>query len=234
MEQGQLERIAFMEGIKELTYEIINKIKNFNEEVQLSKVSDLISPTDNLPMLEFLRYYRSVDGKINLNKVIAGRRMLETELAALLKSREVGPLEGFRSKIGKMYTAKLILDEDNAVKFFFPSSREFGSEDELTPEVLKAYPLLEKCCCCGAGVYMTEGAYICENFVSEKKCPLRLGRRILEQRIDEIQAKKLLTEGKSDLLENFCSKRTGRIFSAFLTLNSEGKIGFEFPPKEKR
>ncbi|MDR1435207.1 MAG: DNA topoisomerase 3 [Puniceicoccales bacterium] len=233
MEQGQLDRPTFMSGIKELTHEIVNKVKNFDEENQAKKLSNLISPTDGLAMLDLLKNYRSQDGKITLSKTISGRRMLENELETLLKNREVGPIEGFRSKIGKMYTAKLILDENNEVKFSFSNRREFESEETLTLEKLKTYPLLEKCCCCGGNVYATEGAYICENFIDEKKCPLRLGRRILEQRIDETQAKKLLTEGKSDLLENFCSKRTGRIFAAFLNLNREGKIGFEFPPREK-
>ncbi|MDR1906914.1 MAG: DNA topoisomerase 3 [Puniceicoccales bacterium] len=234
MEQGQLDRSAFMDGIRELTCEIVDKIKNFNEEDQSGKQSNLISPTDGLAMWEYLRSYKSQDGKITLNKVISGRRMLEEELEFLLKNRWVGPIEGFRSKIGKMYAAKLILDENNEIKFSFPNSHEFESEEELTLEKLKTYPILGKCCCCGGNVYVAESAYICENFIDEKKCSLRLGRRILGQRIDDVQAKKLLEEGKSDLLENFCSKRTGRIFAAFLTLNVEGKIGFEFAPRERK
>ncbi|MDR2807303.1 MAG: DNA topoisomerase 3 [Puniceicoccales bacterium] len=233
MEQGQLERSAFMKEIKELTIEIVNKIKNFNEEAQSAKISNLISPTDGLPMWEFLRNYKSQDGKITLSKVISGRRMFEAELETLLKNRISAPIDGFRSKTGKSYTAKLILDENNEIKFSFPNSRDSESDEALTLEKLRTYPLLAKCCCCGGNVYGAENAYICENFVDEKKCPLRLGRRILEQRINETQAKKLLTQGKSDLLENFCSRRTGKIFAAYLTLNSEGKIGFEFSPKAK-
>ncbi|MDR0417999.1 MAG: DNA topoisomerase 3 [Puniceicoccales bacterium] len=234
MEQGQLDRFMFMEGIRELTCEIVDKIKNFNETDQHGKLSNLISPTDRLPMWEYWKNYKSQDGKMTLNKVVSGRRMLEEEFEILLKNGELGPIEGFRSKIGKVYAAKLVLDENNGIKFSFPNSREFESDEELTLEKLKTYSFLGKCCCCGSNVYMTESAYICENFVNEKKCPLRLGKRILEQRIDEVQAKKLLEEGKSDLLENFCSKRTGRIFAAFLTLNAEGKIGFEFAPRERK
>ena len=43
------------------------------------------------------------------------------------------------------------------------------------------------------------------------------------------QAQKLLTTGKTDLLEGFISKR-GRPFSAYLKLE-DGKVGFEFPEK---
>ena len=43
------------------------------------------------------------------------------------------------------------------------------------------------------------------------------------------QAQKLLTTGKTGLLEGFISKR-GRPFSAYLKLE-DGKIGFEFPER---
>ena len=42
---------------------------------------------------------------------------------------------------------------------------------------------------------------------------------------------KLLKEGKTDLLTNFKSNRTGRGFKAYLALSSDGKIGFEFEAK---
>jgi len=42
--------------------------------------------------------------------------------------------------------------------------------------------------------------------------------------------KKLLTEGKTDLLHRFISKK-GRPFSAFLVKGSDGKVGFEFAPR---
>ena len=47
--------------------------------------------------------------------------------------------------------------------------------------------------------------------------------------IPKQQAQKLLTTGKTDLLEGFISKR-GRPFSAFLKLE-DGKVAFEFPEK---
>ena len=43
------------------------------------------------------------------------------------------------------------------------------------------------------------------------------------------EAKKILTEGKSDLIEDFTSKR-GKPFPAYLVLEAK-KVGFEFPPR---
>jgi len=52
---------------------------------------------------------------------------------------------------------------------------------------------------------------------------------VLRREIPEEQAQKLLTTGKTDLLEGFISKR-GRPFSAYMKLK-DGKVGFEFPEK---
>ena len=43
------------------------------------------------------------------------------------------------------------------------------------------------------------------------------------------EAKKILTEGKSDLIEDFTSRR-GKPFPAYLVLEAN-KVGFEFPPR---
>lgn len=46
---------------------------------------------------------------------------------------------------------------------------------------------------------------------------------------------KILAEGKSDLMKGFISQRTKRPFDAYLVFNAKtGKIGFEFPPREKK
>ena len=46
----------------------------------------------------------------------------------------------------------------------------------------------------------------------------------------------LLTEGRTGALEGFVSKKTGRPFSAHLTMaldgKDPGKLGFEFPPRK--
>ena len=56
-----------------------------------------------------------------------------------------------------------------------------------------------------------------------------VSKMILGREIPKEQAQKLLTTGKTDLLDGFISKR-GRPFSAYLKLEDE-KVGFEFPEK---
>jgi DNA topoisomerase-3 len=78
-------------------------------------------------------------------------------------------------------------------------------------------------------------SYVCENSVANPKtCDFRSGKVILQQEIAREQMAKLLEDGRTDLLTNFKSSRTGRNFKAFLVKQSDGKIGFEFEKKEPK
>jgi DNA topoisomerase-3 len=57
-----------------------------------------------------------------------------------------------------------------------------------------------------------------------------MSKTILQREIPPDQLKKMLTQGKSDVLRRFISKK-GRPFDAVLTLD-KGKIGWEFAKRE--
>ena len=83
----------------------------------------------------------------------------------------------------------------------------------------------------------TDAAYLAPELAKKKSATgIRISKTLLEQEISTEQAKKLFTEGKTDLLTDFVSKKKGkRKFSAFLKLNLEtGKIDWEFPPRAKK
>ena len=91
---------------------------------------------------------------------------------------------------------------------------------------------LGHCPKCNARVFETAQAYVCEKAVGpEKSCDFRSGRVILQRPVERAQMQKLLTTGKTDLLQ-FVSARTKRGFSAFLVRQPDGKIGFEFEAKD--
>jgi len=60
-----------------------------------------------------------------------------------------------------------------------------------------------------------------------------VGKIILQRAIDREQVKKILTVGRTDLLEKFISKK-GRPFKASLVLQPGGKVGFEFEAKSAK
>jgi DNA topoisomerase-3 len=91
---------------------------------------------------------------------------------------------------------------------------------------------LGKCPRCGGRVFESERDYLCEKSQADKKpCKFKTGKTILQRPIEREQAVKLLTTGKTGLLEKFISK-TGRPFSAWLVLGDGGKVGFEFPERD--
>jgi DNA topoisomerase-3 len=55
----------------------------------------------------------------------------------------------------------------------------------------------------------------------------------LQRAIEKEQVQKLLTQGRTDLLDKFISKK-GRPFKAFLVLGPDKKVGFEFEPRAKK
>ncbi|WP_163489249.1 topoisomerase C-terminal repeat-containing protein, partial [Klebsiella pneumoniae] len=84
---------------------------------------------------------------------------------------------------------------------------------------------LGACPKCQGHVYEHGANYVCEHAVGEKlTCDFKTGKVILTQPIEPAQVHKLLTEGKTDLLENFVSNKTRRKFKAFLAYDGkEGK-----------
>ncbi|HEX7655182.1 MAG TPA: topoisomerase C-terminal repeat-containing protein, partial [Verrucomicrobiae bacterium] len=86
---------------------------------------------------------------------------------------------------------------------------------------------------CGGKVFDVEPGYICENSQREaKSCKFKIGKAILEQPIDAVQAAKILKDKKSDLMEKFISK-AGKPFPAYLVMDKKGKITFDFPEREE-
>src|SRR5208283_3148219 len=88
---------------------------------------------------------------------------------------------------------------------------------------------------CGAQVFDAGTNYVCEKATGpDKTCDFRSGKIILQQEIAPEQMNKLLATGKTDLLTKFVSKRNGRTFKAFLVAGKDGKVGFEFQPREAK
>ena len=162
-------------------------------------------------------------------KILGGRQLEPHEADALIKDREIGPLEGFRSKMGRPFSAKLKLTDANEVTFDF--GNDIGTEDGEVPDFSAQTPL-GTCPKCASRVFELPNAYVCEKAVGpEKTCDFRSGRMILQRPIERAQMEKLLATKKTDLLQ-FVSSRTRRPFQAFLVVQKDGKVGFEFEAKD--
>jgi len=233
MESGEITRETFMDGIKDLTRAIVEKAKTFEEDPEAAPESSVISPTDKKPMKEMLRAYRSQDGELTVYKTISNRRFSQEEVQTLVNDRVIGPLDDFRSKAGKPFSATLRLDAMNKVSFDFNGD---GGNGDGEKEVynLEELPVVGIFKASGATVYETPKAYACSRTLQgEPGDTFRLSRSMLGKTIEKNEVVSLLDSGKTGLIKGFKSKRTGRLFDAFLLLKPRGDIGFEFPPRKK-
>ncbi|MBI3874602.1 MAG: topoisomerase C-terminal repeat-containing protein, partial [Verrucomicrobia bacterium] len=168
----------------------------------------------------------------SLPKFVAGRIFESEEVEELLTKKTIGPLQGFRSKMGRPFAAILKLTPEFKVEFDFGNQQAEGESAE--PVDFAGQEPVGTCPKCQARVFDHGMNFICEKATGPARtCDFRTGKVILQQTVERAQVAKLLSAGKTDLLENFVSKRNGRKFKAFLVLK-EGKVAFEFEKREPR
>jgi len=232
MEQGRLKRAAFMEHIEETTRDLVARIKRAGKLDEPISTLRVKCPSCGARVIENYKKFACTKCDFAIWKVIAGRRIEAEEAEALITTRSIGPLQGFRSRLGRRFAAMLKLKDDLGVEMDFGQGG-LGDRDE-EPVDFSGKSALGKCPKCGSIVYDHELAYVCEKSVGPgRTCDFRTGKIILQRPIEVEQVKKLLATGKTDLLHRFISKK-GRPFSAFLARQPDGKIGFEFAPRERK
>lgn len=236
MERGELSRDLFMQQIRGLTSDIVEKIKGFGEnpiEGEFITLDVKCPKCGGGPFKEDYRTYTCAGCALRVWKSMAAREFEPQEVRTLLTEGKVGPLDNFRSKMGRAFSATIKLGEDFKPQFDF----ENGPESSEQPLDLTAATPLAPCPVCKKGtVYETDKAFICEHAAGPaKSCDLRIGKVILQKPIPTAQVQKLLTVGKTDLIPGFVSKKgKGKTFAAHLTLDAKGKIGWEFAPRVKK
>lgn len=232
MEQGAMDRARFMSEIRAFTEDIVEKAKTYSGDTVAGNFLDLDAKCPKCGETGFKESFKAYECKscgLLVWKNMAGRELERDEVTALLESGSVGPLEGFRSKMGRPFSAVVKLDAEHKQSFDFGDSNggEGAKIDFSTATAIGPCPV------CGQGtVYDTGSAYVCDHSTPEhgKKCSFRMGKVILQREIPVEQVRRLLETGKTDLIPRFISKK-GRPFSAFLKLEN-GKVGFEFEPRK--
>ncbi|OQW42551.1 MAG: DNA topoisomerase III [Proteobacteria bacterium SG_bin4] len=228
IEQGQLKRSSFMDKIAEMTRHIVEQAKSHRGETISGDFAILKTPCPKCGgnVHETYKKFQCQSCDFALWKILAGHQFEVAEMETLITEHAVGPLQGFRSKMGQPFNAIIRLTDNFEMKF------DFGNEDENQEAIdFSNQVSLGKCPKCGHAVYEHGLHYVCEKAVgANKTCSFKTGKIILERPIEREQISKLLETGKTDLLTRFISKK-GRPFSAYLIRAADGKIGFEFEPR---
>ena len=260
MEKGQLSREAFMQDIAEMTGRMVKKAKEYDRDTIPGDYATLTTPcpTCGGVVKENYRRYTCIglpgavaktnaEGEIegpgcgfSFGKTPAGRTFEPAEVEQFLHDKKIGPLEGFRSKAGWPFTAEIALkynEEEKNWKLEFDFGDDKNAESGEIVEFGDA-ETLGACPKCGSAVHEHGANYVCSKAVPTNaqptpSCDFKTGRVILQQVIEHDQVKKLLAEGKTDLLEKFVSNKTRRAFKAYLTYDAEaGKVSFAFEPSK--
>ncbi len=231
IEEGKLSRDAFMQEIAGLTTVVVKQASDFQENMEEATPTDLISPVNGEALVETLRTYQTKDGSFKVYKNIGNRIMEKEEVRELIANRRIGPLTGFRSKLGKPYNASLVLDEENKVKFEFEKRETDGGQtvdDGSMRELIGRYKD-------EADIVETGAAYrVISKKSGEDKEIFRIGKKLLGKELTRENALKLIQEGKTELIQGFKSNKTGKLFDAFLIIRPGWKMGWEFPPREPK
>jgi DNA topoisomerase-3 len=239
MEKGAISREEFMREIAQMTQIIVKRAKEYNNDTIPGDYHTLTTPCPHCGgvVKENYRRFACTKCDFNMSKTPGSRQFEIAEVEELLAKREIGPLQGFRSKMGRPFAAILKIvpdDEGTNLKLEFDFGQNQNDED-AEPVDFTDHTVLGPCPKCGSPVYELGLAYVCEKTVARPKaCDFRSGRIILQQEILPEQMVKLLNDGKTDLLPGFVSQRTRRPFKAFLVKGKDGKISFEFEERKAK
>ena len=234
MARGQMKRPDFMQEIADMTRSIVAKAKRHESDTVPGDFGTLKVPCPKCggEMHENYKKFQCQKCEFSLWKIVAGRQLEIPEVEELITKRQVGPLQGFRSKMGRPFAAVIKLTPELKPEFDFGQDKTDANGAAAEVDFTGQEPV-GKCPKCGNSVFETAMHYVCEKSTgSARTCGFRSGKVILQQAVERAQMQKLLQTGKTDLLPRFISKK-GRPFKAYLVAK-EGGVGFEFEPREAK
>jgi DNA topoisomerase III len=236
IEKRQKSRDEFMSEIADVTRHIVERAKKYEFDTIPGDFGVLTTPCPKCggEVHERYKQFQCVKCDFALWKTLCSRMFEIEEVEKLITEKQVGPLQGFRSKAGFPFAALLRLNAEFKVEFDFGNEQKGENGEEAAPVDFTGKEPLGKCPKCGAQVFDNGMKFVCEKSVGPgKSCTFQVSKIILQQELDATQIKKLLTEGRTDLLKNFVSKKTNRKFEAFFVVK-DGKTAFEFAPRERK
>ena len=238
MERGGISREEFMREIAQMTQTIVKRAKEYDNDTIPGDYATLKTPCPHCGSVvkENYRRFACTKCEFSMSKTPGGRQFEVAEVEELLTNRTIGPLQGFRSKMGRPFAAILKISRDEEIQNFkleFDFGQSNDDDESAEPVDFTGQTVLGACPKCGSNVYEMGLTYICEKTAARPKaCDFRSGRIILQQEILPEQMVKLLNDGRTDLLPGFVSQRTRRPFKAYLVKGKDGKVSFEFEPRK--
>ena len=182
MSRGKLKREDFMREIAAATREIVAKAKGYESDTVPGDFGELKTPCPKCGgvIKENYKKFQCQKCDFFLWKIVAGRQLEIAEAEELIAKRVVGPLQGFRSKLGRPFAALIKLTPELKAEF------DFGQQDAQDQAAADALDFtgrqpFGKCPHCGSPVYEDGMGYICEKTARRQGCAFRTGKVILQR-----------------------------------------------------
>ena len=226
VQQGKLAASEYMQRIIDQTNDLVTRIRDHERSNLFTNDTSIGQcPLCNSKITETALSYtcEKNEGKDKgctfvFWKDTSGRWFDRSTAARLLQDKKIEDLHGFFNRNGESYNTTITIDDSGKVT----SAVSSGTRAKNTDQAVCPCPK-----CDDGTIRETDTHYACDN----DNCKFRgVGKEICKREISPDEAKAILVDGKSALIENFISRR-GRPFPAFLILDGN-KVGFEFPPRE--
>jgi DNA topoisomerase-3 len=185
-----------------------------------------------------------------MSRNILGKEIGEDVLRQVLAEGKSELITGFVSqRTNRAFDAFLVLDEKKGnVGFEFPprEARQKGSKDKADKKFTAASAAAEDLSkgtnhgpvkVKSKGEYdliETESAWHVSGLTYGKtRKPLVIPRTMCDIELGIVPITQLLTKGKTELIKDFTSHKSGKKFDAYLVFNaSTGRVSYEFPPRK--
>src|SRR5205814_438656 len=167
--------------IADMTRHIVARAKSHNSDTVPGDFVTLQVPCPKCGgvIKENYKKFQCQNCDFALWKIAASRQFEVSEIEELISKGVVGPLQGFRSKMGKPFAAYLVIDEENKVKFEIEPRPPRTAKSKAGREAKAQAPIekidftgqesLGKCPKCGGRVFEGAKDYICENSQSSNR-----------------------------------------------------------------
>lgn len=222
IEKGKYDATTFIDGIKKLTNEIIDKVKTYSGDFHVkigSKDPVGICPKCGGNVYETVRGFTCENVEKGTCDFIIWKKLknkkITREMAEKLLKGEKVRIKRILSNNKTYFDADIALDKEHKVSFVFEPPVEEKTINEES---------LGKCPVCGSDVVEKESVYACVNY--PKSCNFRIKKLMGGRELSREDVKTLLKDKKTPVYNDFISSK-GKKFSASLNIE-KGSVKFEF------
>ena len=161
IEQGKLSRDKFMREIATMVRHVVKRTKEHESDTVPGDFSTLSVPCPKCGgvVKENYKKFQCQKCDFSMWRILAGRQLEPTEVEELLSKSTVGPLQGFRSRMGKPFIAVIKLTPDFKTEFDFGQN---NNDSDGEPVDFSGQETLGPCPKCGGRVFSHGVAYLCE------------------------------------------------------------------------